>query len=237
VRAVELDHTVPTVGWVLEEEVRPGRLQAKHVLPILEQHGIPRSVLRSFKMGTPIPLPDGSELKPADFVDKGTSRKLVILSDTRELELSSSAAVHAAGADLLIHEATNAWTEEDRRKGLSERDVHRSTRQHGHSTPQVAGAFARGVGAKNLVLTHFSSRYCPTHRPVMNEILSFAQKAFKGRVTAATDLMQILVNIDGTVRVVEAPPSRARRYIQSFEELRAEREREELEASEEHATV
>ena len=99
----------------------------------------------------------------------------------------------------------------------------------------MAGAFARGVGAKNLVLTHFSSRYCPTHRPVMNEILSFAQKAFKGRVTAATDLMQILVNIDGTVRVIEAP--RVRRYIQSFEELRAEREREELEASEEHATV
>ena len=103
----------------------------------------------------------------------------------------------------------------------------------------MAGAFARGVGAKNLVLTHFSSRYCSTHRPVMNEILSFAQKAFKGRVTAATDLMQILVNIDGTVRVIEAPPSRARRFIQSFEELRAEREREELqlEASEEHATV
>ena len=109
--------------------------------------------------------------------------------------------------------------------------------QHGHSTPQVAGAFARGVGAKNLVLTHFSSRYCPTHRPVMNEILSFAQKAFKGRVTAAADLMQIFVNVDGTVRVVEAPPSRARRYIQSFEELRAEREQEEREAGEEHATV
>ena len=68
---------------------------------------------------------------------KGTSRKLVILSDTRELKLSSSAATHAAGADLLIHEATNAWTEEDRRKGLSERDVHLSTKQHGHSTPQV----------------------------------------------------------------------------------------------------
>ena len=61
----------------------------------------------------------------------------MILSDTRELALSSSAAVHAAGADLLIHEATNAWTEEDRRKGLSERDVHRTTKLHGHSTPQV----------------------------------------------------------------------------------------------------
>ena len=28
---------VPKQRWVLEEEVRPGRLQAKHVLPILEQ--------------------------------------------------------------------------------------------------------------------------------------------------------------------------------------------------------
>ena len=162
-------------------------------------------------------------------MDKGTSRKLVVLSDTRELRLTSSAAVHAAGADLLIHESTNAWTDEDRRKGLSESDVHRSTAQHGHSTPQVAGAFARGVGAKHLVLTHFSSRYCSEHYRAMNEIRKIGERAFKGPVTTAADLMQIVVNIDGTVRVTEPPPSGDRRYVQSF----AERE----ESGEEHDTT
>jgi len=210
VRAVELDHTVPTVGWVLEEVPRAGRLQAKSVLPILQQHGISprtRNLLKNFKLGVPIQLPDGSVLKPEDYMDKGTSRKLVILSDTRELRLSSSAAVHAAGADLLIHEATNACTDMDRRRGLTECDVHRSAAQHGHSTPQVAGAFARGVGAKNLVLTHFSSRYSSKHYRVMNEIRKLAASAFNGPITTAADLMQIVVNIDGTVRVTEPPPS------------------------------
>ena len=30
---------------------------------------------------------------------------------------------------------------------------------HGHSTPQMAGRFARKINAKRLALTHFSPRY------------------------------------------------------------------------------
>ena len=32
-------------------------------------------------------------------------------------------------------------------------------RDHGHSTPQMAGKFAAAAQAKHLVLTHFSARY------------------------------------------------------------------------------
>ena len=37
--------------------------------------------------------------------------------------------------------------------------VERHTISHGHSTPQMAGQFARRVGARKLAMTHFSPRY------------------------------------------------------------------------------
>ena len=36
--------------------------------------------------------------------------------------------------------------------------MERDAIQHGHSTPQMAGAFAKRVNAERLVLTHFSPR-------------------------------------------------------------------------------
>ena len=59
VKAVEMDHTVPTVGWVVQEVARPGKLHADKVLPLLKQHEMPLNMLKAFKMGTPITLPTG----------------------------------------------------------------------------------------------------------------------------------------------------------------------------------
>ena len=41
VRAVELDHTVPTVGWVVTEAPRAGRLSPARVEPLLPAHQHP----------------------------------------------------------------------------------------------------------------------------------------------------------------------------------------------------
>lgn len=49
------------------------------------------------------------------------------------------------GADLLVHEATNACTALDRAAGVKPADVHQSARRHGHSTPDMAGRLAKKV--------------------------------------------------------------------------------------------
>ena len=51
------------------------------------------------------------------------------------------------GADLLSHEAT-----------FSQNMAHKAHKAQ-HSTAEMAGRFARQIGASTLILTHFSSRY------------------------------------------------------------------------------
>lgn len=61
-------------------------------------------------------------------------------------------------ADVLVHEATNSFLkgiDKDGNMGLVTRDA----KIHGHSTPLMAGDFAKRINAKKLVLNHFSARY------------------------------------------------------------------------------
>jgi ribonuclease Z len=71
-------------------------------------------------------------------------RKVVLLGDTVD---SAALAPLALGADLIAHEATFARGMEGK-AALAQ-----------HSTARMAGSFARAVGARRLVLTHFSARY------------------------------------------------------------------------------
>jgi ribonuclease Z len=75
-------------------------------------------------------------------------RKVVILGDTCD---SSAIAEAARGADLMTHEATFANNLVDKARTAM------------HSTARMAGAFAKQIQARKLVLTHFSSRYESVH--------------------------------------------------------------------------
>lgn len=91
-----------------------------------------------------------------DSVDNSSvgPRKVVILGDTCD---SSAIAEAADGADLLLHEATFANSLADKAQYAM------------HSTASMAGAFARQIKAKKLVLFHFSSRYEAFHIASMTE--------------------------------------------------------------------
>ncbi len=60
----------------------------------------------------------------------------------------------------------------------------------GHSTPEMAGHFAATVGAKQLILTHFSARFEKSTESddIMNQICRMAASAAKRRAQLKTEL-------------------------------------------------
>ena len=65
---------------------------------------------------------------------------------------------------LLVHEATDAYIppriDPDERTGRNrtKESVQKKAVERGHSTPEMAGAFARRVGAERLVMNHIGAR-------------------------------------------------------------------------------
>ena len=103
-------------------------------------------------------------------------------------------------ADILVHEATNSYLSGlDKLTNLAA--VTRDTVIHGHSTPYIAGEFAKKVRAKKLLLNHFSARYKGDQSidslSIMNRIEGQAQKASgltETQVAAAWDLMIVPIS-------------------------------------------
>jgi ribonuclease Z len=100
--------------------------------------GNPRKLLGELKANMkPITLPDDSVMEPpAMHVD---GRKIVLLGDTFDAE-SEEMDRYAMDADLLVHEATNAFLpglDDAIKEGDTYQEIAKKSRQHGHSTPQV----------------------------------------------------------------------------------------------------
>ncbi|TFK89375.1 hypothetical protein K466DRAFT_486979 [Polyporus arcularius HHB13444] len=124
-------------------------------------------------------------------------RKLVILGDTHDpspliplIHADPAFAlalpevdVHGTGTrvripvSLLVHEATDAYIprriDPDERTGRNrtQESVLAKTVQRGHSTPAMAGAFAKRIGAERLVMNHIGARFpAPSqHGPQIRE--------------------------------------------------------------------
>jgi len=141
--AFAADHVrTPALGYALVESLRLGRFNPERA----REMGVPEGPLWGrLHRGQRVTLDDGREIDPSDLVGPTRpGRKLVITGDTRPCEATVEA---AAGANLLVHEATFADEEAAR------------AAETGHSTAREAAQVAARAGVSQLVLTHVSARY------------------------------------------------------------------------------
>ncbi len=166
VRAVQVDHRVFALGYVLEEDIRPGKFNLERAKELGVQPGPDFGRLQK---GETVQSQAGAAVKPTDVLGPSRpGRKVVISGDTRPCKALMLA---AKDADLLIHEST--FSDDEQERALETR----------HSTAREAGRLAREAGAKRLVLTHLSSR----HDMEPGRLLGQAKEEFKGACEVAHD--------------------------------------------------
>eukprot|EP00547_Thalassionema_nitzschioides_P007810 CAMPEP_0194222442 /NCGR_PEP_ID=MMETSP0156-20130528/32947_1 /TAXON_ID=33649 /ORGANISM="Thalassionema nitzschioides, Strain L26-B" /LENGTH=515 /DNA_ID=CAMNT_0038953223 /DNA_START=551 /DNA_END=2098 /DNA_ORIENTATION=+ len=211
VYAAPMSHTIPCVGYVVKENNRPGRLNNELVGPIVKRNfkalleaGFKNpmkamAVIKNLPEGAAFTFPDGTVVHQHEAVSSPRlGRKVVICGDTSD---ASALTNLGENADVLVHEATNSYIEFFEKKEASAKLLERDTIRHGHSTPEMAAQFARAIGAKKLVLTHFSARYKGDAQfdsiSVMTIIEKIALKAADMRddqVVAAWDFMSLPIS-------------------------------------------
>lgn len=148
--AFNVSHRGHALGYSFVEEDRPGRLDAA----------------RAEALGVR-PGPDFGRLQAGEIVDGVTpeqvvgdprpGRRIVFSGDTAPCD---AVRAEAAGADVLVHEATFLHADAQR------------ARETQHTTARQAGELAAEAGVRALVLVHFSQRYHP------RELRDEAREAF-----------------------------------------------------------
>jgi ribonuclease Z len=142
VRAKFIHHSIECFGYVIEESDKRGKVDIEKVNELKIPIG---PILKELTSGKKITLEDGRTVSPSDIMGKSfKGRKVVILGDTVDPANIISIGKHC---DYLIHEST--FSKEHTQMALD----------YKHSTSTMAGRFAKIINTKNLILTHFSSRY------------------------------------------------------------------------------
>jgi ribonuclease Z len=171
IRAFAADHrNGAALGYALVEDIRRGRFDPEHARAL----GIPEGPLWGrIHKGEAVTLDDGRVVQPAELVGPSRpGRTVVITGDTRPCAATIEA---AAGADLLVHEAT-----------FGDEEAQRAAETM-HSTAREAATVARMAGVKRLVLTHFSARYSRDASDLARE----AREVFAGELVLARDGMEL----------------------------------------------
>ena len=142
--AIGTRHRVPSLGWALVEDDRPGRFDVEKA----RAAGVPDGPLNGMlQRGETITLDDGTVITPEGLVGETRFGRTIVLSgDTRPCD---SLMARAVDCDLLIHEATFLDEELDR------------ARDTNHSTAREVAELAAEARVRMLALTHLSMRSPP----------------------------------------------------------------------------
>jgi ribonuclease Z len=142
--AAPILHRVFTVGYVIQEESKVGKLDVEK----LKKTGIkPGPMFSKIKNKEDVKMEDGTMIYWKDYIGEDIiGRKIVILGDTYD---PRGIAKIAHGCDVITHEST------------LDDDDSVSCIEKGHSTPKMAASFAESIKAKKLILTHYSARFAP----------------------------------------------------------------------------
>jgi ribonuclease Z len=183
-RAFEVEHRMPAIGWALVEAERPGRFDAEAAKAL----GV--SDVRDFgrlQRGEAV-TGSGGEVTPHQVMgDAREGRKVVVTGDTAPCKMTRIA---AHGAQLLVHDAT-----------FSDDEAARAA-ETGHSTARQAAELAAEARAKMLALVHISSRY---H---VGAVLDEAREAFpEAHAVRDFDLVEIPFPERGEPRLIEGGAS------------------------------
>jgi len=145
-----MQHTIPCVGFAVTEKDRQGTLNPDRIKDVVDRNKNELQKLeslefnyrkvfakiKSMQLNESFIFPDGTAVKVSDVVHapkKG--RKLVVMGDTCSGEFMAPLAMDA---DVIIHEATNAWLKEmDGDRYAYPQLMEKDTFIHGHSTPQM----------------------------------------------------------------------------------------------------
>lgn len=225
VDAGPIEHRVSCFGYVFKERP-PLKVTSDYLAKIDDipraylpsDLTSPRLLLKDLIQGRQITLTNGDIIVPP--LPASVTTKIVVLGDTSD---PSGVEPLARDASLLVHEATNAYIPPElqikqRRYSTTTPNSPQSVREkaisRGHSTPDMAGAFARRINAKRLYLNHFSAKFPPPGPPernscskdageremriaVLREIERQASEAWGfGDAVCAWDLLQVDVSLD-----------------------------------------
>jgi ribonuclease Z len=175
VTAAPVRHRIEAYAYAIEEKPRPGRFDAAEA----RRRGVPEGPLFGrLKAGEPVTLPDGTLISPEGLTGPPRpGRKVVFSGDTT---FAPELVELAAGADLLVHEATYA-----------EADRTLADRAH-HATATIAATVAHDAEARTLYLTHFSPRYESEEGIRLEDLLAEARSIF-AETYLAYDLLRVPV--------------------------------------------